>query len=494
MDRKPTSTQSASHRVISGAGIQFALQLIGQVLALVVTRELLSTFSIAENGVFAFIQRTGTVIFTLFVDAGMMNFAIRYTVSSPDETNEILSTLFKLRLALWAIVTTVMVGCGAFLAPEYTLSLLWWSIYFLFSAKVGLLRSILETVYRAHARFVFISVLGILDILILMILLLADLTKLSVHTVIVWYLLSSIPGFLILFVKIKGWNILMVPFSGTRARQLFHDILPFIGTTVLLYMNGYLETLFLTFFGGMKEVGVFEAVGRIIIPTFMIIGSLVNGIYPFIVQFQKEDLERCKQYVFYGFKFTVIISLLMAIGLILTTPWIIHFFTGNNYASNTNEFMLYSWVITPNFCITYVLSVCVALGLQKRTFAITLALTGFGVIFDLIMIPLWMVPGAIVAKFLANIISWWVAVRILNEFFQDSRINDFLVKFIPVSLVILTGASIALYELPIIASLVLILSIFVILMVVTRIVDKSDLRLIQSFVVSIMSKVGIQRN
>jgi O-antigen/teichoic acid export membrane protein len=494
LDRKPTSTQSASHRVISGAGVQFVLQLIGQILALVVTRELLSTFSIAENGVFALIQKTGTIVFTLFVDAGMNGLAIRNVVSAPEEAQQVLSTLFKLRLGLWFVVTTVLISCTAIFTSEYTLTLLWWSIYFLFSAKVGLLRSVLETVYRAHAQFVFVSVLALVDGVLLMFLLMADLAELNIHTVMFWYLLSSIPGFVILFIKADGAQILRIPFSSERAKKLFTDILPFIGTTVLLYINSYSETLFLTFMGTMAHVGVFEALGRIYIPMFMIIGSVQNGIYPFIVQFQKDNMERCKQYVFYGFKFTVVTSLLMAVCSIVIAPWIIQLFTSGKYIDSLDEFMLYPWLLVPNFCLTYVLTICLALGLQRKTFGIALAVTVFELILDPLLIPTFTVKGALVAKLLANLIAWWVAVRVLNEFFEDKRVNKFLARFIPVSVLILTIASIALYELPIIASLVLILSIFVILILVARIVDKSDLRLIQSFVVSLMSKVGIQRN
>lgn len=494
LEEPATSTQATSHRVISGAGVQFVLQFIGQILALVVTRELLSTFSIAENGVFALIQKTGTVVLTLFVDAGMNGFAIRYLVSSPGEANQILSTLFKLRLGVWAIVTAVMIGCSSVFAVEYTFTLLWWSVYFLFSAKVGLLRGVLETIYRAQARFVFISVLSILDMVLLMVLLLADIRELTVHNVIFWYLLSSIPGFIILFIKADGWSIVRIPFSLQKAKRLILDVLPFIGTTVVLYINSYSETLFLTFMGSMVKVGVFEALGRIYIPMFMIIGSLQNGIYPFVVQFQKENLERCKQYVFYGFKFTVIVSLCIAVFSIIVTPWIIALFTGGKYVRNIDEFMLYPWLLVPNFCLTYVLTICLALGLQRKTLGIALSVTIWGLLLDPLLIPVLAVKGAIIAKLISNIIAWWVAIKVLNEFFQDNRINTFLQRFIPVAVVSLAGASVSLYELQITTSLVVVISFFVILLLVTRIVDTSDLRLIRSFAVSVIAKVGIKRN
>ncbi len=487
-------SQSASYRAMSGAGSQFILQLVGQLIALFITRELLSTFSIAENGVFAFIQKSGTLVFTLLVDAGMINFAIRYVVESPGETKSIVATLFKLRLALWAIVTTVLLACSSIIAPEYTMPLFLWSVFFLLAGKLGLLRTALETVYRVNAHFVLISVLALVDTIILMALLLADLRELNIHNVMVWYLLSSIPGFLILFVKARGWEILAEPFSKVRARQLIIDILPFVGTTVLLHINSYSETLLLSLFGTMEDVGVFEALGRIVIPMFMIINSLLNGIYPFVVQFQKDDIERCKQYVFYGFKISTVVSLLIALCIITTIPWIISFFTGGRYANSVDEFALYSWLIIPNFSYNYVLAICLAIGLQKRTTSMAAVLTIAELIVAPILISHFMVDGAVIAKLFSNVLGWWVSIRILTDFFQDNRMSVFLKKFIPVSIVLLgIGTCSLVMQLPVPASIALVLTIFVILMIVSRIVDADDYRLMQSFTRSVMNKFGIQR-
>lgn len=488
-----TSSEPVAHRAISGAGVQIALQLVGQILALFVTRALLSSFSIEENGVFAFIQKTGTLLFTLFVDAGMVGLTIRYSVDSPNDTGEIVSTLLKLRLGLWVIVSFFLVGGGAVFAADYTMPLLWWSLFFLFSSKVGLLRTALETVYRRQAQFVFISLLSILETAVFILLLLIGIKDMSVSTVMLFYLLSSLPSFIILFVKTNGWAILAVPFSKRRAQQLFHDILPFAGATVLFYLNSYSEILFLSLLGSIAYVGIFEAIGRIVIPMFMVIGALSNAIYPFIVQFQKEDIERCKHYVFYGYKFTVIISSLIATGMIAIAPWIIQFFTGGTYAANTGEFVLYVWLIVPNFALTYVLGICLALGLQKKTIRIALFITIPSLLLDPVFIPLWGVAGAIWVKLFSNIVAGVVVVQILNDFLQDNRLNSFLLRFIPAWLVVLGCASWFLYLLPMWQSLPLVLAIFVFLITVARIIGKADVQLLYSFVVALQHKLGLQR-
>lgn len=487
-----TSPEPVAHRAISGAGVQIALQLIGQMLALFVTRALLSSFSIEENGVFAFIQKTGTLLFTLFVDAGMVNLTVRYSVDSPRDTNEIVSTLLKMRLVLWVVVTLLLVGGGVLFAPTYTMPLLWWSLFFLFSSKVGLLRSALETVYRRKAQFVLISVLGIVEMAVFIVLLWV-VEKLTVHNVMVLYLLSSLPSFAILFVKAGGWNIVATPFSKKRAQQLFQDILPFAGATVLFYVNSYSEILFLSLLGSMTYVGIFEAIGRIVIPMFMVIGALSNAIYPFIVQFQKDDIERCKHYVFYGYKFTVIISLFIGAAMIATAPWIIQFFTGGTYAANTGEFVLYVWLIVPNFALTYVLGMCLALGLQKKTVRIALFITLPSLLLDPLCIPLWGVAGAIWVKLFSNIVAAVVVIQILNDFLQDNRLNRFLLRFIPVWLVVLGCTSWFLYILPMWQSLPLVLAIFVFLLAITRIIGKADVQLLHSFVVALQHKLGLQR-
>lgn len=469
------------------------MQLIGQLLALFVTRELLSSFSIEENGIFAFIQKTGTLVFTLFVDAGMVNLTVRYAVDSPDETNAIVSTLLKLRLVLWCIVTVLLVAGGAFFAPTYTMSLLWWSLFFLFSSKVGLLRSALETVYRRKAQFVLISVLGIVETAVFIVLLLVGIEKLTVNSVMVLYLLSSLPSFVVLFVKAGGWSIISTPFSKPIARQLFRDILPFAGATVLFYGNSYFEIVFLSLLGSIEHVGVFEAIGRIVIPMFMVIGALSNAIYPFIVQFQKEDLERCKHYVFHGYKFTVIISLLIALGLIATAPWIIQFFTGGKYAAHIADFILYVWLVVPNFALTYVLGMCLALGLQKKTLHIAFAIAIPSLLLDPIFISWWGVTGAIWVKLLANIVASVVIIRILNDFLQDSRLNNFLLRFIPVWVAVLGCATWFVYTLSVWQTLPIVLVIFVFLLTFSRSIDKADIQLAASFVVALRHKIGLQR-
>lgn len=492
--KEQTASHSAAHRAISGAGIQFILQFAGQLLSLFVTRELLSTFSIAENGVFAVIQKSGNLVFTLLVEAGMINFAMRYVVEAPEETNAIISTLFKLRFLLWCVVSAVMFITSWSISAEHAMPLFVWSISLLLVGKWGLLRTPLEILYRIKARFVFISVLALLDTFLLMVLLLADIMPLSVHSVMLWYLLSSIPGFAILFIKVRGWEILAVPFSKKWVKRFTVDSLPYVGSVILLHINTYSETLFLSLFGTMEHVGIFEALGRIIIPMFMIIGSLVNGIYPFVVQFHNEDMERCKQYVFYGFKVSAVVSLLIAMGTLSTIPWIISFFTGGKYASAVDGFMLYSWLVIPNFSFNYVLSICLAIGLQKRTTYMAAVLMVSELLIAPFLISHYMVNGAVIAKLISNILGWYISIRVLAEFFQDNRISGFLWRFVPVSIAVLSAGTAGLiFGLSVPLLIAIVATIFVILTVMSKTVDANDYRLVQSFARSVLGKLGFQR-
>lgn len=408
-------------RVLSGGLLLLASQGIAVIVTFLAQRMILSELTKDANGELFTVRRLADLIVLSFVDLGINGIAMRRMVQTPGRVSEIVSSLFAFRALAWFVASLVCIAIATTvgLAPA---DVAMCCLFLFLNSRAGIVRYVLELPSRSVVRFGLVNALSLLDVVLFAVLVFVFRTDLTPSLVLRLFVVSAVPGFLILFALEQRRHLRLSGVSVAEIRSLLVETIPIAVTMVLLIVHDKADAMILSALSNASEVGVFSAAYQSISPLVGTIPSAVVGaMVPAIAHLAVTDRERCSTYARTGLRFMTVAAVGIASVSSCLAPLFIQLVTGGRYQDNVLQFATFLWMPVAIFVLVYVQEFSVALGRQRSYTRVAAVLAGSTILLSILFVPLWQSEGAALAKLVTVVGAAVMAVGLLGRVLEDGR-------------------------------------------------------------------------
>jgi len=250
--------------------------------------------------------------------------------------------------------------------------------------------------------------------------------------------------FIILFVPLYR---LLNPFKNksTKTWSVFKKII-FFGIPIILVgisnkFISYFDTLMLTYFSTLKEVGIYN----VVLPTALmltIFSSSVGAIFMPIISelWTKKDAVRIRQGFNLIYKYVFILSLPVVMVVFVYADLLIKLFFGKEYLSGALALKILIIGTVLNLIAAINKQGLIGIGQPISVTKIVFIAAIANILFNLIMIPLFGINGAAIATALSYICMLFFSTRYLLRFIRiyvplKSWLLTFLISTVSIGLI-----------------------------------------------------------
>lgn len=403
----------AASNVLGGSFVLMLTQGIILLFAFFAQRIILSTLTKDANGILFSERRFVDLAVIMIVDLGINGIVMRRMVQHPETAQVTLSSSIALRMALWLSTSFFCIVVAAF-TPYSIVDIGLWCCYLMLSSRVGLLRYSIELPWRHRMRFGLISMIGIAESIFFVLLIFFWQARLSPTVVIAAFVISALPGFLLLIATDRGRMINPRFVSMKEMRLLVFEGLPLLATVVLISFHDKFDALLLGWFAPQRESGIYGAVYVSLVPLIGTIPvALTMAITPVIAQFAHKDWEGCQNFTITGLRFLLASTIVGCTLLSSLIPFFIEMVSKGNYSDNASHFFIYSWVAIPMVFVIYTQEINVVLSQQRKNLPIAGALAVVTLVVGAMLIPSMYAMGAVFTKIASVGVAFLIAAKVL---------------------------------------------------------------------------------
>lgn len=414
MTPQDARSSSVSARVISASIWVFGSQILSLLLVFVAQRLVLSTLDPESNGTLFLERRLTEVIVGLLADFGMNGIVVRRVAQQPARAAEILSSAFYVRMAFWTLCTLAVAAAGWASALHMT-DVILWCVYMLIASRTALLRYTLETRLRAASDFRLPSLLAVLDAAIFAALITLWRSALTPTVVIQAFVLSAIPGFLILLFIDKGRSTAWSRASRAEMASIVREALPVVSATLLIAVHDKIDAFIVESFAGRAHVGILGAAYTTLGPLLAVIPMAVSyAAMPDVARLLPTDEARGLDVAMGVMKHQLVISLLVTSVATVVMPVFVDVVTKGRYLDSVNQFIWFVWSAPFVAILVYAQELSVAVKRQSNLVRIATALVVSTVGFGLLLIPSMQSLGAVIAKIITSVAGAAVSLWLLH--------------------------------------------------------------------------------
>jgi len=477
-----TKASSSSTRAAAGAGILFVSQLLGNAIYFLIQRTIISELPKESFGALSFVQQTCSLLLVVLVDAGIANVAVREILHRPEREREIVSSAFWLRV-FTSIISVAMIAAffwwtDASLLAVGTMCVIAVSI----SGRMTMLRSSMELPLRAGMNYGLIATLFILDTLLYACALWMFKGRLSPLTILTLQAVTSLPGFLLLIVRVRGLRYVLPLPAMSDMRHLLRETRAIISQLVLQNIHAGLDIFILRFTSSLTELAIFGAVANISVIILTLYNALSTAVYPLLAERDtSDDPSMLNARIIRSLSVVSFAAMSVASVLCALAPLIIRIFTKNVYIDHVAEFQLQFWCTVAIVLSQFTLVVNTAMKTHRAVFFSGVSLVVGSLMFDFALIPGLGTHGMLIAKGLSNLLSVGVGLAFIARSVGTSSMLVFLGRLIPVGTVLCVASLTVLTYIPcVFLAAACMGALSVVLAAVSRMITKADLTLFTS--------------
>ncbi len=385
-------------------------------------RIILGTLTKEEHGELFFVQQLGNFFMVCFAEAGMTTVTLGMVIQHPETERRTIATLFKMRLMLGFVVSVVFVGLAAWygwqFAPLFALS----ALGLLIAARSHVLRGVLELKRKARSEQVPAALAALSDAVVLLVFLWFDREHLTTLTVLMWFVLASLPGFLGLLLLDNQWRTIRAAFDRNRALDIIRAAFPVFVVLLMQQAHMLSDAFFLDLFCSKTAVGIYGAASRLMQQSVVLVLLLGQALFPVIARLAVERVEQAQTYMLYGVRASIVMGLAFGLFAAVAVEWLIWLSAGTQYSAYTTEFVLFAFAVVPGFVQTLLLTLTTAIAWQHRNYSIFAVAVVLSLVGNLTLTPLYSTLGAITTKFLSLLGSSVIALRVMGEYCGTARV------------------------------------------------------------------------
>lgn len=333
------------------------------------------------------------------------------------------------------------------------------------SAKYVNFRELLEIPYKANLKTIIPMAAAILDNFLLLIavvfIILFDGGLVSFVTV---YMLCNIPGFIILIYDLKkNYKISFKP-TLSSGKWLLRQSSPIWGYALLNAIYQQIDIVMLESMQSSYSAGVYSIAPRLLTPILIIPGIIVSGFYPLLVRYFEDGnpaYELLKQNVF---KILLLVPFLAAVYLTFKIDFFIEIIFGAEYKAADIPSIILFWSQIFLFYAFFVKNITVIHSTQKYNFYESAIVLVINLSVNFILIPIYDVNGAAIAKLAGAFFSFLISIFALYK--SDGKVYIFNIRiliwglFTIVLLFAVSGLNIFFYSMIFIVAVPVLLLVF----------------------------------
>lgn len=341
---------------------------------------------------------------------GLDQIVVRDLARNSDDRDETLGTSFVLQVCSNVCTLILVITAVYFLNPEDTTTL--W-VTAIMSAGAAFqafdpidywFQSQVQSKYTVLARnssYIFINVVKIIliqvqaPLLAFAIALAVEQAITSVSLIVVYQKSTG---------SLSAWRL-----KWERAKSLLKDSWPLIlsGIVISIYMR--IDQIMLGQMKGTEAVGVYSVAVKISALWYFVPQAIVNSVFPSVVQAKEISEELYYKRLQKIFNFVATTGYIFAIGITLTSSFLINLFYGPQYSEAAGVLTISIWA-----------GIFVALGLARQTWLTTEGLMKFSaattslgavvnVVLNLLFIDKYGATGAAVATVISQAVASYIA-------------------------------------------------------------------------------------
>jgi len=292
---------------------------VGQILSI-----LISFFSVSLTARFLGVKDYGTFNYLLSIvliaskisDLGLSNIIFRETSKN---TNGFLDlnvglTIRMISFTLVAIILNIIIRFLNFDLEGILLI----NIFFLstiFSARFMIVRDLLDIPLKVNLNMFYSNLFAVLDSLIFLVMvLLMPLFQGGIKYVVLAYVFSNLPGFILVQIYIRKKYAFNFKFSLHRATWLIKQSLPLAGFLILISIFNQVDIFLLSYLDSEHATGIYSVASRLIIPLAILPSAMATTFFPKIVDNFKNKKDNSEIYNLINkilFSFSISLALLL---------------------------------------------------------------------------------------------------------------------------------------------------------------------------------------
>ncbi|MFA5030413.1 MAG: flippase [Patescibacteria group bacterium] len=401
------------------------LQIIGKgiatILGFVTVAMLQRALGTATYGAYTTVMAY-TGFFSVIADLGLYLIVLREIAKPGADKEKILGNALSLRI----IAALVLLGVGvaaSFFFPysrDIQLGIVIISVSFFFVA----IQQVLVSVFQHALHMVSVVVGEIAGRIIL----LAGVAYFAAHTPTLWNMLyavvaGSVVNMLVVLIRSRGFVKLRLRKDYRYWIFLLHETWPIAISIVLNLLYFRLDTIFLSVFRSLEEVGLYGAAYKILEILVTFPNMFIGLVMPVLSAVAFTNWDRFRVVFQRAFDVLMMGAIPLLIGgLILAEPLIV-FVGGNEYAAAAPFFRILIVAVLFLFFGSLSGYTVTAINEQRRMVWAYLSVAILGIVLYLILIPLYGAYGAAIGTvvtegsiMLAGFVMIWKRARVLPSF------------------------------------------------------------------------------
>lgn len=393
-------------------------------------RIILTQLTPEQNGTL-FLERRLTELFVgLIADFGMNGLVLRRASQDRERLVEIVSSALWFRLILWALTTVAALGYVLSIGGP-VIDVAMWSLFMLIASRTTLIRYTLEIQHRAHSRFMLPSLVAILDGALFFLGIWWFRESCTPTNVIAIFLISAIPGFVIIAAIGGGRALLPSHARMHEMRAIALQSLPLILYVVLWGFQDKIDAAILEMFAARADVGVLGAAYTSLGPLVAFLPqTLAMVVLPEIARQMKLEQNKAFEIISGLLRLTLVITTAMAVVAILVLPMYMEFVSGGRYTGFAYVFEAFLWTAPCVGIMACSQEVLVAMGLQKQTVRIAVVMVICTFLGGLALVPVYHVGGSIISKVVASLAGALAAAILVVRAMGHNVSLSFVVRVI----------------------------------------------------------------
>ena len=282
-------------------------------------------------------------LFSSLATFGLNNILVRELVKSPEKRNNLLGTVFWLKVfGTFVMAISITVALQFFEDDHQT----YWMIFLIALGYLFQATNVIELYFQAQVQSKFIVRAQVAQILITS---LFKIYLIWVQAELIWFAFALMLDQAVaaaLFLIIYRWEIDLFPFftfHWKQAKQLMHAALPLIfsGMMVLMYMK--IDQVMLKEMLNPKAVGVYAAAVKLCEAWYFIPSAIMASLFPAIIESRKESEEIYENRIQKLYEMMVWGSLIVAIPTTFLADWFIQVLYGANFQDAATVLKIYIW-------------------------------------------------------------------------------------------------------------------------------------------------------
>lgn len=403
---------SVKREIIFGSIMLFSFSLLAGIVAYFTKLILVRNLTVEEYGLF-FSVLTFILFFGVFrslgIPAGLVRFIADYR--SKGKYGEIKSIIIGstlLRVVVSFLFVILIWIFSEYLALNFFKNedAIWLLRVMSLYMPLSIIADNLKAVFNGYRRSKYVSIVTFFqNFLVFLIIAMMFYVGFGIEAAVVGYLLSLVVLWLIFIIPFfKLTQLFSISFTNFKEsnKELLVFSLPLILTSIGATFIAYFDTLMLTYFDTLENVGIYN----IVYPTamlLMIIGSSIGTILlPFFTEFwEKRQISKVREIfnVLYKYIYIIIIPLVMV--LIQLSHYIVKIMFGEEYLPGVMAFNIL--IFASLFFIGNYLNMSSLIALKESKLSSYVYIIGAisNVLLNLILIPLYSITGAAIATTLS---------------------------------------------------------------------------------------------